>query len=117
MPTRPPIGPDVDAQTGAPTKKTERRRMEYFAKRPLPAVLARFRSGKVLIWSGEHGLWWRANAQGYTSDRARAGLYDFDTALKGVLHCGPEKRIWIERAPLLAALGAVHDAGVSEAVT
>lgn len=31
---------------------------------------------KVLIWSEEHGAWWRANQWGYTNAIAEAGRYD-----------------------------------------
>jgi hypothetical protein len=54
-------------------------------------------SGKlVVIWSGEHGLWWRANASGYTSKSAFAGVYRFEDAWSHTHHCGPEKRISFE---------------------
>ncbi len=28
-----------------------------------------------LVWSNEHGCWWRPNSCGYTTDRAQAGRY------------------------------------------
>lgn len=31
---------------------------------------------KVLIWSFEHGAWWRPNSWGYTTCRSEAGWYD-----------------------------------------
>ena len=34
------------------------------------------------IWSVEHGLWWRANENGYTTLRSQAGLYDRATAIR-----------------------------------
>ena len=30
---------------------------------------------KMLIWSIEHGQWWRMNSQGYTPHRNAAGVY------------------------------------------
>lgn len=34
-----------------------------------------------LIWSIEHGSWWRSNHDGYTSDVKEAGRYSFDEAI------------------------------------
>lgn len=48
---------------------------------------------KVHVWSGEHGLFWRAEASGYTSDRTQAGVYEFHDAFDRTKHCGKEKRI------------------------
>lgn len=47
----------------------------------------------VLIWSGEHSLWWMANRAGYTPIRAEAGVYAPLDALHVTRHCGPEKEI------------------------
>ena len=33
-----------------------------------------------LIWSNEHGAWWRHAGQGYTLDVAIAGVYSRDAA-------------------------------------
>lgn len=33
-----------------------------------------------LIWSIEHGGWWRPNKNGYTHHRAEAGRYTYDEA-------------------------------------
>ena len=33
-----------------------------------------------LIWSFEHGGWWRAGAMGYTPDAERAGVFTLDQA-------------------------------------
>lgn len=30
---------------------------------------------QYLVWSEEHGRWWRPAAQGYTSSIAEAGIY------------------------------------------
>src|SRR5690242_12121938 len=37
-----------------------------------------------LIWSNEHGAWWRPNAAGYTIQLEKAGRYSRSEALK---HC------------------------------
>ena len=33
-----------------------------------------------LIWSNQHGAWWRPNSQGYTGFAKSAGLYTLDEA-------------------------------------
>lgn len=48
---------------------------------------------KVRIWSGEYGLWWKADRQGYTDSPERAGVYPFADAWHASGHCGLEKRI------------------------
>lgn len=47
----------------------------------------------VLIWSNEHGAWWRPDAAGYTGNRDEAWKVDFPTAYDHTKHCGPEKAI------------------------
>jgi hypothetical protein len=47
----------------------------------------------VNIWSGEHQLWWRSGASGYTPSRCEAGVYSFSEAWSKTCHCGPEKQI------------------------
>jgi hypothetical protein len=37
---------------------------------------------KWLIWSNEHGAWWRPKSAGYTLDRAQAGQYDLREAVE-----------------------------------
>lgn len=34
----------------------------------------------VLIWSLEHGAWWRPGEWGYTRDRSEAGIYSLERA-------------------------------------
>jgi len=34
-----------------------------------------------LIWSNEHGMWWRANHYGYTRYIEEAGRYELDEAV------------------------------------
>jgi hypothetical protein len=41
----------------------------------------KLRGKLVVIWSGEHRLWWRAIARGYTSKSADAGVYRFEVAV------------------------------------
>lgn len=48
---------------------------------------------KVLIWSGEHCLFWRANASGYTAKVEDAGRYDLEEARAYLKSAGPEKRL------------------------
>lgn len=52
----------------------------------------------TLIWSGEHQAWWRAPANGYTSDIFAAGVYPRSEARARTSHCGPEKRIRLQPA-------------------
>jgi len=47
----------------------------------------------VLIWSGEHRLFWRGDASSYTPKIGDAGVYDFMDAFQKTKHCGPEKKI------------------------
>jgi hypothetical protein len=35
---------------------------------------------KYLIWSIEHGAWWKANGMGYTQSRSEAGRYQLGEA-------------------------------------
>lgn len=35
-----------------------------------------------LVWSIEHGMWWLPNWRGYTENRAEAGRYTYEEALK-----------------------------------
>lgn len=48
---------------------------------------------QVVIWSGEHGAYWRPNRAGYTTDSADAGRYHRDDAIRIISGCGPEKKI------------------------
>lgn len=35
---------------------------------------------KYLVWSEEHGAWWRANKYGYTREILEAGMYSEEDA-------------------------------------
>ena len=35
-----------------------------------------------LVWSNEHGKWWRAQSMGYTRDVKDAGVYSREDAIK-----------------------------------
>jgi hypothetical protein len=35
---------------------------------------------KYLIWSIDHGGWWKPNRRGYTKNRSSAGLYSMQEA-------------------------------------
>lgn len=63
-----------------------RQELQGFSGPGLPAsdwiVEARRKDAKdFLIWSIEHGSWWRSNHEGYTSDVKEAGKYSFDEAI------------------------------------
>lgn len=47
----------------------------------------------VLIWSGEHGAYWRPDATGYTTIPDAAGRWTLAEAYFATKHCGPEKSI------------------------
>lgn len=51
------------------------------------------------IYSREHMLYWRANANGYTSTALEAGVYAFADAYRRTSHCGPEKGVAFEILP------------------
>lgn len=53
----------------------------------------------VVIWSGEHHAWWRANRSGYCNDLTVAGRYTLAEALAATSHVGPEKKIEIRDSP------------------
>lgn len=57
---------------------------------------AKLQGKRVLIWSGEHRLWWRADRSGYTVHRAAAGIYAFEDAWRASQHCCPRKQIAYE---------------------
>ena len=54
---------------------------------------------KYLIFSGEHRMFWRPFASGYTSQVALAGRYEKDEADAVTAHCGPDKMIEILPEP------------------
>jgi hypothetical protein len=47
---------------------------------------------KWLIWSIEHGMWWKAGQWGYTKKRSEAGRYSFDEACGIVYSSNKYKR-------------------------
>jgi len=44
----------------------------------------------VLIWSDEHGAWWRPDGMGYTQRIEEAGLYNEDEAVQRWLNGGSD---------------------------
>ena len=60
--------------------------------------IASFVGQAVLIWSDEHGMWWRSGGSGYTSEITEAGVFDFMDAWAATRHCGREKRIIFQSA-------------------
>lgn len=62
-----------------------------------PNLRARWANKLVYIFSKEHGAYWRAKGQGYTTNRINeAGIFDFSDAFSLTCHCGPEKMIEFE---------------------
>ena len=37
---------------------------------------------KVYIYSNEHKMWWKPDYCGYTRDQDKAGIFDYDEAVK-----------------------------------
>lgn len=56
-------------------------------------IRAKLSGKRVLIYSREHGAFWRSNGCGYVTTRNGAGVYRFDDAWSRTRHCGPEKKI------------------------
>lgn len=54
----------------------------------------------VYIFSGQWAAYWRQNCNGYTYNKADAGIYTFSDALKNTYHCGQEKMIFYENVQL-----------------
>lgn len=74
-----------------------------------PEMARYFGDDLCLIWSGEHRLYWRANANGYTSVRERAGRYTLASAYAATRHCDPDKQIAFERLAALSGAGGEGD--------
>jgi len=79
---------------------------DHLVAKPIQSAWKRY---TVRIWSAEHGMWWRPNRSGYTSDIKRAGLYPFKDALASTDHCGREKAIQFERVTWRELLEAALD--------
>lgn len=54
---------------------------------------AKMAGKEVVIWSGEHGAWWKPASKGYTLNVEDAGKYLFEDAYGRTCQCGPEKKI------------------------
>jgi len=65
-----------------------------------PTIAAAFADNPCLIYSGEHRLYWGANAHGYTPHRDLAGSYTIGDAYARTRHCDPEKLIRFVRLTL-----------------
>lgn len=61
-------------------------------------VQATMAGRRVMIWSQEHGAFWRSNGCGYVETRNGAGIYRFEDAFARTRHCGPEKKIMFVEA-------------------
>ena len=74
-------------------------------------VDARWLEKRVYIWSREHGAYWRAEAAGYTDDKAQAGIFGFEDAFQQTKHCGREKRIEYIAVPVRRPVGHAQGSG------
>jgi hypothetical protein len=61
-------------------------------------------SNEVVIYSGEHGSYWRDGGIGYTVNIEKAGRWSRGEAEAQTAHCGPEKKIEIRPAPVIRDL-------------
>jgi hypothetical protein len=61
-----------------------------------PLLASRLIGRRVVVWSGEHGAYWRDNASGYVVEIEDAGVYAFEAAHFLTEHMGPEKQIRYE---------------------
>lgn len=43
------------------------------------------KDGYWLVWSLEHGAWWKGNTSGYTPTKEEAGLFTFEEAQQIVI--------------------------------
>ena len=57
-----------------------------------------------LVWSNEHGLWWRANGNGYTSIIEEAGRYNRVKARQIADDASVGGQIKVQRTTLLGEL-------------
>lgn len=48
---------------------------------------------KYLIWSIEHGMWWKPYEMGYTKDIYSAGRYTAEEAVEILCMCSPGQEI------------------------
>lgn len=56
--------------------------LEHFCEEPKSASTNVAMKKFVKIYSNEHGAWWRPNYCGYTNDITKAGIFDYEDALK-----------------------------------
>ena len=56
----------------------------------------------VIIWSGEHGAYWRSG-EGYTIDPKDAAVFSWGEAGAALWRLGPEKQIQFHVAPKIEA--------------
>lgn len=63
---------------------------DVFSNKKLQASLE---GKKVLIWSSEHGEYWRSSGAGYTISAQEAGVYTFEDAYKRTADFSAQKKI------------------------
>jgi hypothetical protein len=61
-----------------------------------PEKVGFFMDKAVYIWSGEYGMFWRADTVGYTPNVAEAGVYPFHMVWGYLLGTGKEKRLKVQ---------------------
>ena len=70
------------------------RRLEYRKwKADMEAMVKNNPNADVLIYSGEHGAYWRSERRGYTDKKNEAGIYKIEDAWRATCHVDLSKRI------------------------